>query len=72
MTANMRSFTLVCFMLFIGHGAMAQSLAPRAYVITPTNGNAITFTWAYYDGGLNFNGTISDHRSHGNLQRSGP
>jgi hypothetical protein len=58
MTAKVRSFSFVCFMLFIGHAAMAQSLAPRAYVITPTNGNAITLTWSYYDGGLNFNGTI--------------
>ncbi len=37
---------------------MGQSLAPRAYVITPVNGNAITLTWSFYDGGVNFNGTI--------------
>jgi Putative MetA-pathway of phenol degradation len=36
----------------------AQDLAPRAYVITPVHSNAITITWAFYDGGLNFNGTI--------------
>jgi hypothetical protein len=36
----------------------AQSLAPRAYVITPLHANAVTLTWAFYDGGLNFNGTI--------------
>jgi len=36
----------------------AQSLAPRAYVITPLNANAVTLTWSFYDGGLNFNGTI--------------
>jgi hypothetical protein len=58
MTAIVRSFSFVCFMMFVGHAAMAQSLAPRAYVITPTNGNALTFTWAYYNGGVNFNGTI--------------
>jgi hypothetical protein len=58
MTAMVRSFSFVCLMLFIGHAAMAQSLAPHAYVITPTNGNATTLTWSYYDGGLNFNGTI--------------
>ena len=58
MTTIARSFTFVCFMLFIGHAAMAQTLAPRAYVITPTNGNAITFSWSYYNGGVNFNGTI--------------
>ena len=38
--------------------ATAQDLAPRAYLITPTHGNAITLTWSFYDGGLNFNGTI--------------
>jgi hypothetical protein len=36
----------------------AQDLAPRAYVITPVHSNAITITWAFYDGGLNFNGTV--------------
>ena len=38
--------------------AMAQTLAPRAYVITPVNANAITLSWSYFDGGLNFNGAI--------------
>ena len=36
----------------------AQDLAPRAYVITPVHLNSVTITWAFYDGGLNFNGTI--------------
>jgi hypothetical protein len=36
----------------------AQDLAPRAYVITPVHSNAVTITWAFYDGGLNFNGTV--------------
>src|SRR5580692_2552893 len=36
----------------------AQDLAPRAYVITPLHSNAITLTWAFYDGGVNFNGTV--------------
>jgi hypothetical protein len=36
----------------------AQDLAPRAYVITAVHSNAITITSAFYDGGLNFNGTI--------------
>jgi len=36
----------------------AQSLAPRAYVITPVHANAITLAWSFYDGGVNFNGTI--------------
>jgi len=37
---------------------LAQDLAPRAYVITPLHSNAVTLTWAFYDGGLNFSGTI--------------
>jgi hypothetical protein len=36
----------------------AQDLAPRAYVITAVHTNAINTTWSFYDGGLNFNGTI--------------
>ena len=36
----------------------AQDLAPRAYVITPLHANAVTFTWGYYTGGLDFNGVI--------------
>ncbi len=40
------------------HGLFAQDLAPRAYVITPLHANAVTLTFAFYDGGLNFNGAI--------------
>lgn len=36
----------------------AQSLAPRAYVITPLHANAVTLTWSFYDGGLDLNGAI--------------
>jgi hypothetical protein len=39
-------------------GAFAQDLAPRAYVVTPIHSNAITLTWSYYNGGLEFNGAI--------------
>jgi Putative MetA-pathway of phenol degradation len=38
--------------------AKSQDLAPRAYVISPIHSNAITLTWGFYDGGVNFNGTI--------------
>jgi len=38
--------------------AAAQDLAPRAYVITPVNSNAVTLTYSYYNGGADFNGTI--------------
>jgi len=36
----------------------AQDLSPRAYIVTPVNSNAVTVTWSFYDGGLNFNGTV--------------
>ncbi len=36
----------------------AQDLSPRAYTITPLHSNAVTVTWAYYNGGLDFNGTV--------------
>ena len=36
----------------------AQDLAPRAYVITPMGFNAVTVTWSYYNGGVNFNGAV--------------
>lgn len=36
----------------------AQDLAPRAYIIPPLHSNAVTLTWSYYNGGLDFNGAI--------------
>ncbi|MGA8879059.1 MAG: transporter [Candidatus Korobacteraceae bacterium] len=36
----------------------AQDLAPRAYVITPVNSNAVNLTYSFYTGGVDFNGTI--------------
>jgi hypothetical protein len=38
--------------------ATGQTLAPRAYAITPVHDNAITLSWSFYDGGLNFNGAV--------------
>src|SRR5215831_12339468 len=40
------------------HFALAQDLAPRAYIITPVNSNAVTVTWAFYSGGLNLDGSV--------------
>jgi hypothetical protein len=36
----------------------AQDLAPRAYVISPVRFNAVTLTYSFYDGGVNFNGAV--------------
>ena len=37
----------------------AQELAPRAYIITPVHSNAITLSWSFYDGAVDFNGGLS-------------
>jgi hypothetical protein len=51
--------TFLCVLLvFVAAPLCAQDLAPRAYVITPVNSNAVILTWSWYDGGVNFNGTI--------------
>jgi Putative MetA-pathway of phenol degradation len=44
----------LCSWQFLG----AQDLSPRAYIITAVHSNAVTLTYSFYDGGLNFNGTI--------------
>ena len=36
----------------------AQDLAPRAYLITPIHSNAVTLTWSWYTGGLDFNNVV--------------
>jgi hypothetical protein len=36
----------------------AQDLAPRAYIITPIHSNAVTLTYAFYNGELLFDGTV--------------
>src|SRR5271170_7537977 len=53
-------FFLTAFVSFAAGAAplAAQDLAPRAYVITAVHSNAITITGSFFDGGLNFNGTI--------------
>jgi hypothetical protein len=53
-------FSLVLLVSFVAVAAplAAQDLAPRAYVITPVHSNAITITWGFYTGGVDFNGTV--------------
>jgi len=43
---------------FCALGMAGQDLAPRAYVITPLHSNAITLTYSYYTGGLQFDGAV--------------
>src|ERR1700693_859296 len=53
-------FVLALLALFLAVTARsaAQDLAPRAYVITAVHSNAITITWGFYTGGVDFNGTV--------------
>src|ERR1700751_3230175 len=53
-----RRLQLLAVVLGSAHFVAAQDLAPRAYVITPVHSNAVTVTWAFYDGGVNFSGAI--------------
>ena len=55
----MRFSSSLASLILMGVGLLqAQDLAPRAYVVTPVRSNAVTLTWAFYDGGLNFSGNI--------------
>ena len=57
----MRHFVKLAALVLVAACAtfvFAQDLAPRAYIITPLHANAVTVTWSYYNGGLDFNGTI--------------
>jgi Putative MetA-pathway of phenol degradation len=57
-----RSFILLgliaVLLLFPLRVLRAQDLAPRAYLITPYHSNAVTLTWAFYDGTIDFNGAL--------------
>jgi hypothetical protein len=56
----MRRYVVVLSILIAVPAApgFAQDLAPRAYLITPLHSNAITLTWSFYNGGLNFNNAV--------------
>src|SRR5208283_2385282 len=49
------SFALAIVALRVAGG---QDLAPRAYVITPLHSNAVTLTSSFYDGSIDYNGTL--------------
>jgi len=46
----------------------AQDLAPRAYVITPQRLSAVTVTWSFYDGSINYNGALPVSGASGTYQ----
>ena len=49
---------LCSFVVLLAWQLCGQDLAPRAYVITPVRSNAVTLTYSFYDGGVNFNGAV--------------
>jgi hypothetical protein len=49
---------LMAVAVFTTRYLCAQDLAPRAYVITPLHLSAVTVTWAYYDGSIDYNGAL--------------
>jgi hypothetical protein len=58
-SSAMRFYSSLASLILMGVGSLhAQDLAPRAYIITPVHSNAVTLTWAFYNGGLNFSGTV--------------
>ena len=46
---------LICFSTF---PVRAQDLAPRAYIITPIHSNAVTLTYSFLNGDLDFDGAV--------------
>src|SRR5664279_3758428 len=54
----LRWWVSISWLLLLAVPLCAQNLSPRAYVITPTQSNAVTATWSYYNGGLDYNGTV--------------
>jgi hypothetical protein len=55
----LQAFSLAYLMAFEASSPnplWAQDLSPRAYVITPLHSNAITLTYSFYNGSLQFNG----------------
>src|SRR6516162_573168 len=50
--------SVLSVVMLMGSALFAQDLAPRAYIVTPLHSNAVTVTWSYYSGGLDFNGAI--------------
>jgi Putative MetA-pathway of phenol degradation len=49
---------LFVFLCPLGGNCDAQDLAPRAYLITPTHSNAVTFTYSFLDGNIQFDGAV--------------
>jgi hypothetical protein len=51
-------FLLCSLFVVLAWQLCAQDLSPRAYVISPEHTNAVILTWSFFDGGINFNGSV--------------
>ena len=51
------ALALMCWLCVMAV-AQAQDLAPRTYLITPLHSNAITLTYSYFTGNLEFDGAV--------------
>lgn len=49
---------LLSIALGLGFAVNAQDLSPRAYVVTPTGGNALNLSYSHLNGGLLFDGAV--------------
>jgi hypothetical protein len=60
-------FVLALLVSIVAMAAQLSSrdLAPRAYVITPVHSNAVTITWGFYTGGVDFNGIVPIGKARG-------
>ena len=57
-STSLRLASILAAALYPLTGLIAQDLSPRAYVITPVDASAVVFTYSYFNGGLDFNGTV--------------
>jgi len=56
--AQLKRAIFAVFLLASSSLGLTQDLAPRAYLITPVHSNAVTLTYAFFDGELLFDGTV--------------
>jgi hypothetical protein len=54
----MRLMVLTMLAGMLLYDCRAQDLAPRVYVITPVHSNAVTMSWSYYGGSIDYNGVL--------------
>lgn len=53
-----RGLLLCCLLCLAASNSRAQDLAPRAYIITPIHANAVTVTYSFLDGSIDFPGSV--------------